>query len=353
MKRLPIFIFCQRSSLKITRYVAELLGFSKQIYFEHRVTQYRDMWRLVANDLDAEFQELSSDFWQIAKGNNSVKLHSYRLPLDNPVVLGLAGKKPVVFRILQDNNIPIPDHLSFNLSKLDQAYEFLGKHRDGCVVKPANGYGGKGVTVNISDNKLLKNAAILASLYSPEILIEEQIAGESFRLLIFNGKMIDAVKRNGLRLHGDGKSTIRQLLRNHESYSDGLENDQDINFMLKLQKLDWDFIVRESQSLLVKSKSLDEIAVSELRTVYDENVTENVCSEIIKYAEDTARLVDSKFLGVDIISTDISKDLRDTGGIINEVNTTPALHHHYNSRTEQYPQAALTIIKTLLEDRAA
>ena len=226
--------------------------------------------------------------------------------------------------------------------------------RDGCVVKPANGYGGKGVTVNISDNKLLKNAAILASLYSPEILIEEQIAGESFRLLIFNGKMIDAVKRNGLRLHGDGKSTIRQLLRNHESYSDGLEkNDQDINFMLKLQKLDWDFIVRESQSLLVKSKSLDEIAVSELRTVYDENVTENVCSEIIKYAEDTARLVDSKFLGVDIISTDISKDLRDTGGIINEVNTTPALHHHYNSRTEQYPQAALTIIKTLLEDRAA
>jgi D-alanine-D-alanine ligase-like ATP-grasp enzyme len=58
--------------------------------------------------------------------------------------------------------------------------------------------------------------------------------------------------------------------------------------------------------------------------------------------------VGSVFLGVDVITSDIQADLRECGGVINEVNTTPALHHHYDPKREPFPAPALAIVKDLL-----
>jgi cyanophycin synthetase len=32
---------------------------------------------------------------------------------------------------------------------------------------------------------------------------------------------------------------------------------------------------------------------------------------------------------VDLLTTHVSRPLAETGGVVNEVNTTPGLHHHY------------------------
>ena len=53
-------------------------------------------------------------------------------------------------------------------------------------------------------------------------------------------------------------------------------------------------------------------------------------------------------LRVDIIATDPSVALEQSRGVINEVNTTPALHHHYDVRKEACPRAAVAAIEYLL-----
>ena len=86
----------------------------------------------------------------------------------------------------------------------------------------------------------------------------------------------------------------------------------------------------------------------EVRTVYNQTVTDSICDSIRCQAELAAKIVHSDFLGIDIITTDCQIPLKESGGVVNEVNTTPALHHHYDARVERFPQAAAQAISILL-----
>ena len=347
MGTLSTAIKLQRTFYKIQKLWVKLLGTSGQIYFEDRAKQYEGIWKTIADELGASFTALDDDLWQIELNGARVRLLNYKLPMDNPVVLGLAGRKPVVHQLLKNQNIPIPEYTSFRLNELNIAYDFLQRFPLSCVVKPAGGYGGKGVTTHITNKRQLKNAAILASLQSGKLLIEQQVVGECYRLLVVDGKYVHAVRRNGYRLTGDGRSSLKQLL----DPADNLKIDKDCIFTMAAQGVNWDTVPKVNQSILIKSIGKDDQNTSELRTVYDEVVTSEVCDAIIKDAEDSAKITGSNFLGVDIITTDIGKDLRSTGGTVNEVNTTPALHHHYNSQKEKYPLPALNIVRNLLQKK--
>jgi cyanophycin synthetase len=73
-----------------------------------------------------------------------------------------------------------------------------------------------------------------------------------------------------------------------------------------------------------------------LKTVVNQNTAaENatvrrlVHPGIVSRGAEIARLLRIRLAGIDLITPDISRPLDETGGLINEVNTTPALHHHY------------------------
>jgi D-alanine-D-alanine ligase-like ATP-grasp enzyme len=50
-----------------------------------------------------------------------------------------------------------------------------------------------------------------------------------------------------------------------------------------------------------------------------------------------------------VITTDPAVSLHQSGGVINEVNTTPALHHHYELPRARYPEAALHVVRAILK----
>ncbi len=270
------------------------------------------------------------------------------------MTLGLAGRKPLVHNLLKQHGIPVPHHIVFHLEELTEAFNFLKQYPQGCVIKPANGYGGQGVTTHVLKNREVRKAAILASLQSQDLLMEPLIPGESYRILVIEGKMVHAVCRRGPRLKGDGISTISELIRAenmhlNEQNMNILNIDRDCLFTLEYQSLSLDSVTEKDQIFLVKTINDSARKQIEVRTVYNETVTNSICDSIKRHAELAAKHVNSAFIGIDIITTDPSIPLEESGGVVNEVNTTPALHHHYDIKKEKFPQPAIDAISIFLK----
>jgi len=327
---------------RITRKIKGIFVKKKtQIYLRDRVSEYHSIWHIIADKLNAKITTIDKDIWLISKNDRVVPLRLHQLPLDNDVVLRICGKKELVHRLLSNANIPIPKYCLFDVHNFTLAKEFLNEHPKGVVVKPTDGYSGLGVTTHIYTVKQLQSAMILASLYSKSLMIEEQIVGENYRILVFKGKVLHAVKRKGVTVKGDGKSSISVLINNSVM-------DPDIKFTLDKQGLTLKSIPNKDEMVLVRSLGAKYDGRKELRTIYNTEVTDLLHASIVSLSCKAAKIVCAELVGVDIITTDISKPIENTNGIINELNTTPALHHHYDYSKEELPLPALTIVKNLL-----
>jgi D-alanine-D-alanine ligase-like ATP-grasp enzyme len=102
------------------------------------------------------------------------------------------------------------------------------------------------------------------------------------------------------------------------------------------------------QGFLVQSVNDPNQRRVEVRTVYNEAVTDLVCDALRKNAVSVAQTLRSRFIGVDLITADPAVPLEKSGGAVIEANTTPGLHHHYDSLREKFPEPALRVIQALL-----
>jgi D-alanine-D-alanine ligase-like ATP-grasp enzyme len=343
----------QRLAARFRQTILKRLNLDGQTYVQHRVAEYRAMWRAVADELGASFVELADDAWELRLNGRRTRVLNDLLEFDDPVTLQIAGRKPLVYQLLRERGLRVPDHLVFRLDQLEEAYGFLERHSLGCVVKPADGTSsGQGVTTHVQTRRELKRAAILASLYCRSILIEPLVAGECYRVLMLRGQMIHAVRRRGLRVHGDGRSSLSRLLsatsqRRETNGQAPITIDRDCLFTVRAQGLTLDYVPDSGQEVLVKSIGATSER-AELRTVYDETVTDGIGDALRANAEQAACALGSALIGVDFITPDASIPLEESGGVINEVNTTPGLHHHYQAAAERYPRPALPIASVLL-----
>jgi cyanophycin synthetase len=81
----------------------------------------------------------------------------------------------------------------------------------------------------------------------------------------------------------------------------------------------------------------------------NESVTHLLCRELVEEGARAAEILGVQLAGVDLITTDPGKPLEETDGVINEVNTTPGLHYHYQiSNAAQGVPVIVPILKHLL-----
>jgi len=325
-----------------------------------RARQYKTIWEEAADILSADFTELAHGIWEVRRGERATRIYNHIVQLDDPVVLALADNKSFCHRVFENEGIPIPKFTSFRCDEFGILRTFIEKNGGFFVVKPAHGTsGGVGVTTHIKTYREGRNAAALASLYNKEIIVEQLIGGESYRILVLGNQIVHAARRRGIRLEGDGRKTIRQLLEseNIRRRTSGKDNFHEISVsgrdcqaMLLAQRLVPESVLREGQSTLIKSSDNGETH-SEVRTDYDDNVTHLLCKEIKELALRAARIIHSRFAGVDIITCDPTIPLENCGGVINEINTTPGLHHHYGLSGNTGTPPAVLVLQHLMENR--
>lgn len=349
-----------RFKYRIANIWARFTGNKKNVYVWERVSFYKEMWKEASSQLSAQFLELGEGIWEIRYRTRVTRINIHMVELDDPVILSLAGNKPLCYALMKEKKLPIPEHVVFKLNELDKAKRFMEENEGLFVIKPAiDTSAGMGVTTHIKSYRECRIAAALASLYNDQIIIERFIPGEAYRILLLGGKLIHASRRRGLRVKGDGKSTIKELIEGQNKRSLGQEHndkvkqiklDREYKSTLEAQGLSSNSVIGEGSEILVKGfdKSLDTNA--EVRTVYNESVTDLICKRISEQAIRAARIINSQFAGVDIITLDSTVPLEDSGGIINEINTTPGLQHHYNLfNNEDTISPAVTVLSYLLE----
>jgi cyanophycin synthetase len=310
---------------------------------EHRSRFYTELWRDAASKCGASIEALGDEILEIRLGHDYTRVQQNTTAIDQAIAVAVSKSKPLVHRILAKKRLRTPTYCEFTLDEIAKAASFVENTARGCVVKPANGGGGQGVTTGVIGKLDLVRAAAHAAVYSPDLMVEQQVPGDVYRLLYFDGLLIDAVLRRPPTLISDGKSTIRELIR--------LENETRLeagpNLAHALIVIDTDMRSTLAKQGFTLSSVPAKGVVMTLKTVINDNSQRDnfaakhlLCKSIIEDGAVAAEAVGVRLAGIDVITPDPGVPLAESGGVILEVNTTPSYHHHYYKRDGGYPVAA-------------
>lgn len=332
------------------RVIRLLLGRPRSTYVQDRVSEYRTLWKVAATSLGAEFTPLSTHIWEVSLCGRRTRIANDRLQLDDPVTLQIAGDKELCYRLARESRIPVPDPVV--VERRDSRRALAAVRLDGTayVTKPAQDTSaGMGVTVGVRTRRDLIRAVALAWTRSDKALIERMVAAESVRLLFLDGQMIHAVRRSGVRVHGDGASSLAALAEARGI--DRPERDEMLVATLQQQRLPFGSVPGRGASVVLRSIPVEEDHAQELRTVYDEEITELVAPELVREVKPIVSAVGSELASVDLLTNDPTRPLAESGGVFLEINTTPGIHHHCSMpKTAQDPECATStrILRHLL-----
>jgi D-alanine-D-alanine ligase-like ATP-grasp enzyme len=322
---------------------------------ERRAAFTQTIWSDAAQELGLEFRQISSRLFRFRKDDVTVHVLGQRTPFADPVSIEVASEKDLAYDLLAEVKVPVPPHIVVKARDHHGALMFLEGGPTPCVVKPVRGGGGgQGVTAAVTTPKQLVRAMRRAALTSRDLLVERQVAGDHYRILLLDGDVLDVLLRGRPRVVGDGVSTIEQLMfseyerRLSVSVPDGLKPfavDLDCLFTLEQAGLHLQTVLRAGEATTVKtvtnvSGSRDCVTFAGI-----------VSPQLVAEARKAAAAVGVRLAGVDIVTLDPSVSLVESGGVVLEVNPIPGLVHHYNvADPGAATHVAIPILNALLNE---
>jgi cyanophycin synthetase len=200
------------------------------------------------------------------------------------------------------------------------------------VAKPAQGSHGIGVLTDIKTVDDLKKALHICFTISPEVIVEEQISGENYRLLIITGKLMSVIKRTPAAVQGDGKSTIAELIKKtNRARADGYTG---VLTKIKINADLKNFLQKKNQNLKTIPGSgetvfLDSRANTGLGGNSEMIEKKIVHPTILQAIKKIVTATNAKgIIAVDLITSDLGASLKKTKGAILELETAPSLRSH-------------------------
>ena len=202
------------------------------------------------------------------------------------------------------------------------------------VIKPLDGNHGRGITININDWSEAENAYSIASKAAKtrSVIVEQYYQGNDHRVLVIDNKVVAVAERVPAHVIGDGKSTINELI--DITNQDPRRGNGHDNVLTKI------IVDPTSQAVLIKQGySLDSILpeqkIAYLRATANLSTggiaidrTDEIHPENIWIAQRAAKIIGLDIAGIDIVTSDISRPLKETKGVIVEVNAAPGFRMH-------------------------
>ena len=204
------------------------------------------------------------------------------------------------------------------------------------VVKPRSGSLSKHTTCDIKNEDQLREAVRIAKIISKEFMVEEFVEGDVHRITVVNGEVVASCLRELPNVIGDGKHTILELvdIKNQSpTRGDGHQRNFTLhkiiisaktNFLLASKNLNLNSILPSDKKVYLH----DKVILACGADIHD--TTDKIHPENKILFENVYKLCNAPLIGIDFITSDISKSHREQKCAVIEVNSLPYIDmHHY------------------------
>jgi len=274
------------------------------------------------------FNYLEKNGYKIHKNNKTItkdnKILNYNYNFNNKKPCQIVLNKDKLSQLLYTYNMSVPKFIK--IDKYDEAYilKKINILQFPLVVKPTNESLGIGVETDIYDKITLLNIIKKSLEKYKLLLIEEQIQGNAYRILVFNHKIIDIIKKRKASILGDGKSTINKLI--YDKYNNYKHKINPNLRLLEAQNVNLNTIIPKNNKIDISN------IINMQNGAEAERVNINNIPDINKKLFiDVTKKINIFCTGIDFISKDIYTPYTENKGRILELNYKPDITIHLNN----------------------
>lgn len=281
--------------------------------------------------LDTEIISREFAFCRVYNNRTELYIHNCHLSCNSFVAVQMSNAKNMTLHNFRANGMPVPEHRLFvspsgfrDIEDLDAIFEYA-KDKYPLVLKPNRGFGGRGVVANICDDDELALAIAEAQQRGVRnVLVERFVSGRHYRVWLLKGNILKFRERIPANVIGNGRSSIRELIDQKN----------------RLRKVGGSPVIpissRLHRTIAKYGLAIDSVPAGR-ETVWLSDVSnwdaggelgdvefQHVPCENLQYLRKAADISRLEFVGLDVISKDITRPFSDVGWVINEVNSHPA-----------------------------
>ena len=267
---------------------------------------------------------------QLGHGAAQRRIWTAETEQTSAIAEGIASDKDLTKSLLSSCGVPVPE--GELVTSAEAAWEAAQDIGVPVVVKPYDGNHGRGVSLNLMTESDVVAAYELAARKgeSKSVIVERFIPGDEHRLLVVGKRLIAAAAGESLWVTGDGKSTVLELC-DTQINTDPRRGETEDFPLGRVKPHESAEIILELQRQNMTHASVplvDQKVLIQPNGNVATDVTDKVHPQIAAMATLAARVVGLDIAGIDLVTSDISRPLHETGGAVIEVNASPGLLAH-------------------------
>jgi cyanophycin synthetase len=267
---------------------------------------------------------------QFGWGIHQRRIQAAEVDATSAIAESIAQDKELTKTLLESIGVPVPGGGS--VDEIDDAWAIMTSLGAPAVVKPRDGSQGRGVTVDVQTREQLEAAWAAAVEISDDVIVERFIPGDDYRLLVVDGRLVAAARRDPPLVIGDGTRSVRELVdevnrdpRRGDGHATPLTRirlDAIATARLALQGLAPESVPEAGRRVVLRNNA--NLSTGGSAT----DVTDEVHPEVAVRAVEAAKMIGLHICGVDVVARTVSRPLEEQGGGIVEVNAAPGLRMH-------------------------
>ena len=267
---------------------------------------------------------------QFGWGVHQRRIQAAEVDATSAIAESIAQDKELTKQLLESIGVPVPGGGS--VDEIEDAWRIMQSLGTPAVVKPRDGSQGRGVTVDVTTREQLEAAWAAASDISSDVIVERYIPGDDYRLLVVDGRLIAAARRDPPMVIGDGTLTVGQLVEmvnrdprrgdGHATPLTRIRLDAIALARLAAQGLDAGSVPEAGRKVVLRNNA--NLSTGGAAT----DVTDEVHPEVAARAVEAAKMIGLHICGVDVVARTVTRPLEEQGGGIVEVNAAPGLRMH-------------------------
>jgi D-alanine-D-alanine ligase-like ATP-grasp enzyme len=227
------------------------------------------------------------------------------------------------------------EHIGKPKQSSDAAYAYARKLGFPVIVKPHASSQGRGVTKVHTRAEFYKAARYIFSK-SKLMLVQKVVEGQDYRIVVLDAEVISAYERIPLSVTGNGRATVRRLLRQKQRQfiKDGRDTQLDPGDFRIAMKLKRGGMTLESKpGVGQRIFLLDNANLSTGGDAVD--VTQAMSAAFRRIAVNISRDMNLRYCGVDLITPEPINSPNPSVYTVLEINAAPGLDHYAKIGQEQ------------------